>query len=82
MKVDIYKSNINGNKFLSVQSGTDVTQIKTIDTDYAQVSPHKMGLDIKEGDGRIALDSGEAIHQIENHGFYLHQITVKFSVQE
>lgn len=73
MKIDIYQSNANKSKFLTVPAGSDISQLRLEDTDYVSVTPFKKDRDMAAGDSRVAFDSAAATAAIEAHGYYLHR---------
>ncbi|MGO9422254.1 hypothetical protein [Roseiarcus sp.] len=75
MIIDIYKSVLNGNKYLSVPAGTDVAHKvfpADLDPELLKLSPFKTSLDIQPDDNRIALDAADVIRQIEAIGYATH----------
>jgi hypothetical protein len=84
MKIDIYKSVLNGEKYLSVPAGTNVAKTPfpdTLDPDLLKLSPFKTELEIKPSDHRVALDSADVINQIKAKGYATHgaKVTVTIS---
>lgn len=83
MKIDIYKSVLNGNKYLSVPAGTNILKMpfpSDLDRDLIKLSPFKTSLDIKPGDNRIALDSDDVIRQINEKGYASHAATITVTI--
>jgi hypothetical protein len=83
MKIDIYKSALNGEKYLSVPAGTDVAKTpfpSTLDQDLLKLSPFETSLNIQPGDNRIALDSSDIIRQITEKGYAAHTASVTITV--
>jgi hypothetical protein len=83
MEIDIYKSNRDGEKFLSVPTGTDLARMPfpaDLDPDLLQVSPFSTRLNIQPGDHRVALNSEDIIRQITDKGFATHEATIKVTV--
>jgi hypothetical protein len=83
MKIDIYKSVLNGNKYLSVPAGTDVAHKLfpvDLDPELLKLSPFKTSLDIRPDDNRIALDSADVIRQIEARGYATHGATITVTI--
>jgi len=75
LKIDIYTSAINGNKYLSVAKGTKVETLAlpdSIDTDVRTLSPFKTRLEIDHTKEHPALDHQDIIEQIEQKGFAVH----------
>ena len=71
MNIDIYKSIKNGNKYLSVPAGTDVTKLKlpsTIDPDFLSLSPFKTAFKLDPSVKRAALDQDDVEKQINKQG--------------
>jgi hypothetical protein len=79
MKIDIYQSTTNSEKFLTVPAGTDVTTLTLEDSDYKSVIPFRQGRDIAAGESRIAFDSDAAIASISTLGYYLHSFEATFN---
>jgi len=77
MKIDIYISDKNSNKFISVESGFDVKSIQVPDPDYQDISIYKKGLEIIAGEPKIAFDSDKAIEAIKKQSYYLHGVAIK-----
>ena len=76
MKIDIYKSTKNGDKYLSVPKGTKVESLKfpdSIDPDLLTLSPFKTRLEIDPEKSHNALDQNDIIRQIEAKGYAVHQ---------
>jgi len=83
MKIDIYKSTKNGNKYLSVPAGIDVEKFvfpKDVDSDILTLSPFKTSLDISSNDNRIALDSHQVIDDIKQKGFSIHGAKIEVTI--
>lgn len=75
MKIDIYKSTKNGDKYLSVPKGTKVESLKlpeSIDPDLLTLSPFKTRLEIDPAKSHNALDQNDIIKQIEAVGYAIH----------
>lgn len=83
MKIDIYKSTKNGDKYLSVPSGTDVTTLQlpeNTDPDILSLSPFKTELELDPSKPRIALDQEDVKTQINDRGYAIHGATVKIEI--
>jgi hypothetical protein len=83
MKIDIYKSVLNGDKYLSVPAGIDVAHKPfpaDLDPELLKLSPFKTALDIQPNDKRVALDSADVIRQIEERGYTAHTATVTITI--
>lgn len=84
MNVDIYVSNKNNNKFLSVPAGKDVTTLKLpsdIDPDYQELSLYKQDIELNSDKPRIALDDTEISKQINENGYAIHFASVKSEIK-
>jgi len=84
MKIDIYKSALHGDKYLSVPSGTNVNQLTLpgdIDKDLLVLSPFKSPLEIGPQFSHIGLDSDNVRNQIRERGFAIHGATVKVELK-
>lgn len=83
MRVDIYKSTKNGNKYISVPFGTDIGKMQfpsNLDPDLLSLSPFKTELDIDPYQPCVALDSSDIIKQILANGYALHETKITISV--
>jgi len=83
MKVDIYKSTINGTKYLTVPSGTDIQKYEfpsSLDPDLLSLSPFKTSLEITADDNMVALDARQAIDDINKKGFAIHGAKVEIRI--
>ena len=84
MKVDIYKSNKNGSKYLTVPEGTDVTKINlptNIDPDLLDLSLSQKGLELDPNKPRIALDETDIENQISKQGYAVHGVSITSTVR-
>jgi len=75
MNIDIYKSNINHKKYLSVPVRTDLTELKLTDSDFSEVCPFKSQHQIEQGQPMIGLDPDDIINQINENGYAIHGTT-------
>lgn len=83
MKIDIYKSTKNGNKYLSVPAGKDVKTMSfptTLDKDVSTFSPFKTSLEIQPGDHKAALDCDKVIEQIQKNGYAVHEAKIEIKI--
>ena len=83
MKIDTYKSTKNGDKYLSVPSDTDVTELKLpedVDSDILSLSPFKTELKLDPKQQRVALDQEDVKAQINKNGYAIHGATVNISI--
>ena len=83
MKIDIYKSTKNGNKYLSVPENTDVTKVNLpndVDPDLRTLSPFKASLEIDPTQPRVALDTDDVLNQIKNNGYAIHGAKTKIEI--
>lgn len=83
MRVDIYKSTKNGNKYISVPVGTEIEKMQfpsNLDPDFLSLSPFKTELEIDPSQPRIALDSADIIKQISVSGYALHETKITINV--
>lgn len=83
MQIDVYKSVLNGDKYLSVPAGTDVKSTPfpaSLDPDLHKLSPFVTSLDIQPNDKRVALDSKDVIDQISKNGFATHSATIVIQI--
>jgi hypothetical protein len=82
MKIDIYRSQKNATKYLSVPAGADPGKLKLsadFDPDLKQLAPFKKGLDINPGDETIGMNPAEIIEQIKKHGYAAHRAGIKMT---
>ena len=84
MKIDIYCSKNNSEKFLSVPSGTDVSKLKLqddFDNDLIEVNLFKKEAEIILGESYIALDAVDLARQIKEKGYAIHFARIESSIQ-
>ncbi|MCB5184336.1 hypothetical protein LG201_03870 [Methylobacillus gramineus] len=79
MKVDIYKSVTSSNKYLSVQAGSDVSQLKVKDPDYAKLIRQTSDVEVTGDVHQPGYDSSVIIKDIKQHGYHLHHVKHVFS---
>lgn len=75
MKIDIYKSTKNGDKYLSVAKGTKIEDLElpdSMDPDLLTLSPFKTRLEIDPQKTHAALDPIDILKQIEKNGYAVH----------
>ena len=75
MKVDIYTSTKNGNKYLTVAKGTKLESLNLpddFDPDLKALSPFRTRLEINPEREHTALDGVEVIKQINANGYATH----------
>jgi hypothetical protein len=74
MRVDVYKSVSNPEKFLSVLAGTDMSKLSVaaLDADYQSIALLKKDVDIDPSVPSTALSSTTIIRDIDDHGFATH----------
>jgi uncharacterized protein YcgL (UPF0745 family) len=85
MRVDIYKSTKNGNKYISVPQGTEIEKMKfpeNLDPDLLTLSPFKTELEIDPSQPRAALDSADVLKQISENGYAVHGAKVTITLQD
>jgi hypothetical protein len=83
LKIDIYKSTKDGNKYLSVPKGTKVESLllsDPVDRDLLTLSPFKTRLEITPGKAHFALDQDNIIEQIEKNGYAVHGAKIEIKV--
>lgn len=83
MKIDIYKSTKNGDKYLSVPKGTKVESLQLpdpVDPDLLTLSPFKTRLELTPGKSHPALDQDNIIEQIEKNGYAVHGAKIEIKV--
>jgi hypothetical protein len=84
MKIDIYRSNSNTKKYLSVPAGTDVRNLTLpadFDTDLLRLSVFKSEHEIQPGVPYIALDADDVIRQIQEKGYATHGAKIEITIQ-
>lgn len=75
MKIDIYTSTKNGEKYLSVAKGTKIEDLdlpSTIDPELLTLSPFKTRLEVELSVEHNAVDQADVIAQIEEKGYAVH----------
>ncbi|WP_347888607.1 hypothetical protein ABHF54_02500 [Nitrosomonas europaea] len=83
VRIDIYRSNSNSSKYLSVPAGTDVTKLSVpeeFDKDLISLSPFKSEHEIVKGKPYIALNPDDVINQIEKSGYAIHGATISIQI--
>ncbi len=83
MKIDIYKSTKNGNKYLSVPAGTDMQKLTlpaSADSDIRTLSPFKTRLELDLSRQRAVLDQKDVMEQIQKNGFAIHDAKAEITV--
>lgn len=83
MKIDIYKSTKNGNKYLSVPAGTDMQKLilpASADADMLTLSPFKTRLELDLSKQRAVLDQEDVMKQIQENGFAIHDAKVEITL--
>jgi hypothetical protein len=83
MKIDIYRSTTNGNKYLSVPANTDMNDFLLpvdIDADIKNLTQFKESVNIDPERRSVGLDAVDITRQIEANGFAIHGITISFDV--
>ncbi|KAF6685230.1 hypothetical protein [Pantoea sp. EKM20T] len=80
MIVDIYQSNIQRNKFLVVQAGSQVTgkALNLEDAAFASISPFNIGLTLQPG--IIGLNAEKAEENIKAYGYHIFGIRVEVTI--
>lgn len=75
MQIDIFKSVLNGEKYISVAKGTKIEELElpeSFDPELLALSPFKTRLEILPSKPHIALDQDDIIKQIEEQGYAVH----------
>ncbi|QFQ77041.1 hypothetical protein [Vibrio harveyi] len=83
MRIDVYKSNKNNSKFLSVEAGKDVAELglpSDIDRDMLDLSLFKQNLELDPSIPRIALDDATVAKQICENGYAIHFAKVESEI--
>jgi hypothetical protein len=83
MKIDIYRSNTNTTKYLSVPAGTDVRNMSfpaDFDKDLLRLSVFKSEHEIYPDVPYIALDARDVIRQIQEKGYATHGAKVEIKI--
>ena len=84
MKIDIYTSTTNGNKYLSVLKGTKPENLDLpadIDSDVLNLSPFRTRLELNPSKEHNAIDQGDVLKQIEEKGFAIHGAKVNVELK-
>jgi hypothetical protein len=83
MIIDIYKSDIKNNLYLSVPANTDVgILLPRLGPDYRMVKLQKAGENISPDDKRVAFNSHEIIAAIDRDGYALHEANVTLTIAD
>ena len=84
MKIDVYQSKKNDCKFLSVESGLDVTTLNLpseIDPDLLELSLFKTELELDPSKPRVAVDQVDVERQIGEKGYAIHGAKVEVEIK-
>lgn len=83
MKIDIYTSTKNGNKFISVPAGTKIESMNlpaSADQDILTLSPFRTRLEVDPGKPHTALDQKDVIKQIAENGYAIHGAKIELKI--
>jgi hypothetical protein len=75
MKIDVYISTKNENKYLSVPAGADVNQLDLpddIDQDLLNLTPFKTSLELDPNNPIVGINQEDIIKQITKKGYAIH----------
>lgn len=75
MKIDIYQSNKDHSKYLSVPVDTDINTLAnsfSAKSDFRSLTLFKKAHEIQSDKPYIALDVKDIINQINEHGYAIH----------
>ncbi|MFT7560100.1 MAG: hypothetical protein ACI93R_002015 [Flavobacteriales bacterium] len=87
MKIDIYTSSTNGQKYLSVSKGVKIEEIelpKDFDTELLSLSPLRTRLELSTDKEHANLDQVDILKQIEENGFAVHGVknALRLSIED
>ena len=83
MKIDIYASTKDSNKYLSVPEGSDVATLNLpddIDPDLLDLTPFKMELELDLSQPRMGLNQKDIHQQITEKGYAIHGAGVQSTI--
>lgn len=83
MKIDIYKSTSNDNKYLSVPEATDITQLNLpddLDPDLLNLSLFKPSLELDPGKPMVGINQEDVNKQISEKGYAIHGATMDVAI--
>jgi hypothetical protein len=83
MKIDIYRSTTDGNKYLSVPADTDMNEFlfpADLDSDLKNLMQFKESIEVDPDRRSVGLDALDITKQIEKNGYAVHGITISFDV--
>ena len=83
MKIDIYKSTKNDDKYLSVPEGTDIAQLnlpEDTDPDLLDVYLFKAEITLDLSQPRMGLNQEDIQNQITEKGYAIHGASVDVSI--
>ncbi len=75
MKVDVYISTKNGDKYLSVPAGADVSQLdlpEELGPDLLSLTPMKTSLQLDLSRAMVGINQEDVIKQITAKGYVIH----------
>lgn len=78
MIVDVYRSTIDTDYFVTVPTGTDISALNlgTVNAKYAALALRDKAADFKASKELLAFDAADIIKQIEEKGYALHAISI------
>jgi len=85
LKIDIYTSISNGDKYLSIPVGTKIEELALpadVDAEILTLSPFRTRLEVDAEKPHNALDAKDIIRQIEKNGFAVHSSTQKIQLEK
>jgi hypothetical protein len=83
MKIDIYRSATDGQKYLSVPAETDIGEFLfpgDLDADLKNVAPFKSNIEIIPGRRAVGLDPDDISRQIQANGYATHGVRISFDL--
>ena len=83
MIIDVYKSTVNDDKYLSVPEGTDITVLDLpvdIDPDLLSLSPFKSSLELDLNKPRVGIDQENIKNQITEKGYAIHGAAMEIAI--
>lgn len=82
MLVDIYKSNSDPQKYLSLPAGTDIRTFSfaELDADYGKVSPFKKGVEVDPAIPHAGFNNATIVEDIADHGFSAHTAEISVAI--
>ena len=83
MKIDVYMSTKNDDKYLSAPTGSDINNLDLpddIDPDLLSLTPFKTSLELDPNNPIVGINQDDIIKQITNKGYAIHGSSMNVAI--